>query len=79
MHATAVSGGSKGSVVRDSAGHVSLGTVGILQCSREAVLEAACGFCCMLLFGHFIRYSACGEKFYLETLCVGIEERVISV
>ena len=33
----------------------------------------------MQLIGDFILCSACGEKFHPETLCVGIEERVISV
>ena len=33
----------------------------------------------MLLVGDFICCSGCGEKFHPETLCLGIEEKVISV
>ena len=33
----------------------------------------------MPLVGDFIRCSACGEKFQTETLCMGVEEKVISV
>ena len=79
LNAITVPGSSKGSVARDSAGYVSLGSAGGLQCSRKAVPEAACGFCFMLLVGDFIRCSASEEKFHSETLCVGIEEKIISV
>ena len=50
-----------------------------LPCSREAVLEGACGFCLMLLIDSFIRCLGCGGKFHLETLCMGVEENVIFV
>ena len=79
LNATVVPGGSRRSVAMDSAGHASPGSAGGLQCSREAVPEAACGFCLMPLVGDFICCSSCREKFHPETLCLGIEEKFISV
>ena len=71
--------GSEGSVARDSAGHVAGGSGDRLRCSNEAGSEDACGFCLLPLVGISIRCSGSGEKFHSETLCMGVEEKVISV
>ena len=65
--------GSEGSAVRDSVEHASGCSGSGVQSSREAVPEVVCGFC----FCH--SSSGCGEKFHPETLCMGVDEKVISV
>ena len=60
-------------------GYASGGSGDILQCSREAVSEDTCGFCLMPLVDSFLRCSGCGEKLLPETLCMGVEEKVILV
>ena len=79
LNATAVPCGSEGATARESAGHASGGSGNRLQCSREAVSEGAWGFYLMPLVDSFIRCSGCEEKCHPETLCVGVEERVIFV
>ena len=73
LNATAMPCGLK------STRHASGGFGDRLQCSREAVSDGACGFCFMPLVDSFIRSSGCGEKFHPETLCMGIEKKVILV
>ena len=79
FNATAEPCGLEGAAVGESAGHASGGSGDRILCSREAVLEGACGFCLMPLVDNFIPCSGCGEKFHPETLCMGIEEKMIFV
>ena len=65
--------GSEESVESLDVGHASGGSRSRLQCGREEAVEAACGFCFMLLVGDSIHCSGCGEKLRSETLCMGSE------
>ena len=71
--------GSEGSVARDSAWHASRGSGDRLQCSKKAVSKDACGCCTLPLVGSFIRCSGYGKGIHPETLCMGVEEKVIFV
>ena len=47
-------------------------------CGTVAAKGNACGFCLSSLSKVYISCSGCGKGFYPETLCVGVEEDVVS-
>ena len=65
--------------MRDSVGHSSGCLESGFQSSREAVLEVACGIHILSLLGSLVSCSDCREKFDSEALCMGEDEKVISV